>query len=101
MVTSSADFAGTVIITGANSNLRTAVTNEFLNKGYKVIATVIDEEAKKSIKSHPHLEIEVVDLTNEDKTEAFIQKTIENHSTIDGALLLVGGYAMGDITATK
>ena len=29
----------TVVITGANGNLGSAVTKEFLDKGYKVVAT--------------------------------------------------------------
>ena len=99
--TSSQESPGTVIITGANGNLGTAVTNEFLNKGYKVIATVIDEDAKKSMMKHTNLQTEVVDLTNEQQTELFIQKTIDQNGKIDGGLLLVGGFAMGDITATK
>lgn len=91
----------TVIITGANGNLGTSVTNVFLNKGYKVIATVINEEAMKSITPHPQLHVEVVDLTDEEKTEMFIQKITKDHGRIDGGLLLVGGFAMGDITTTK
>jgi NAD(P)-dependent dehydrogenase (short-subunit alcohol dehydrogenase family) len=101
MTNSSDKIPGTVIITGANGNLGTAVTNEFLNKGYKVIATVTNEEAKNSFISHPDLHIEVIDLTDEEKTNVFIQNTIEKHGNIDGALLLVGGFAMGDITSTR
>ena len=39
----------TVIITGANGNLGSAVTKEFLNKGYKVVATVITEAMKNDL----------------------------------------------------
>ena len=91
----------TVIITGANGNLGTAVTNTFLAKNYKVIATVRKEEDLKELPQHQHLQAEVLDLTNEEKTEAFVHKIIDQHKTIDGALLLVGGFAMGDIAATK
>jgi NAD(P)-dependent dehydrogenase (short-subunit alcohol dehydrogenase family) len=92
---------GTVIITGANGNLGTAVTKEFLNKGYKVIATVIDEEAKKGMTQHPNLQTEVVDLTNEEQTNAFIRRIIDRYGKIDGGLLLVGGFAMGGIADTS
>ncbi|MBO9681871.1 MAG: SDR family NAD(P)-dependent oxidoreductase, partial [Flavisolibacter sp.] len=91
----------TVIITGANGNLGTAVTNAFLAKNYKVIATVRKEEDLKELPQHKNLQVEVLDLTNEEKTEAFVHKIIDQHKTIDGALLLVGGFAMGDISATK
>lgn len=91
----------TVIITGANGGLGTAVTNSFLSKNYKVIATVRKEEDLKELPQHQNLQVEVLDLTNEEKTEAFVHKMIDQHKTIDGALLLVGGFAMGDIAATK
>jgi NAD(P)-dependent dehydrogenase (short-subunit alcohol dehydrogenase family) len=90
----------TVIITGANGNLGNAVTSTFLKKGYTVIATVAREESKKELPAHDKLFIETVDLTNEEKTTAFVQKAIETHQKIDAALLLVGGFAMGNISET-
>lgn len=91
----------TVIITGANGNLGSAVTNTFLSKGYKVVATVINEDAKKDFAPNENLQIEVVNLTNEEETESFLGSTIEKYKTIDAALLLVGGFAMGNIYQTK
>lgn len=91
----------TVIITGAGGNLGVAVTKCFLEKGYKVIATAIDEEEKKNIPGHENLHAETADLTNEAGTEAFVQKAIDTYKTIDAALMLVGGFAMGDLETTK
>jgi NAD(P)-dependent dehydrogenase (short-subunit alcohol dehydrogenase family) len=91
----------TVIVTGANGGLGTAVTNSFLGKNYKVIATVRKEEDLKELPKHQNLQAEILDLTDEEKTEVFVRKVIDQHKTIDGALLLVGGFAMGDIAATK
>lgn len=91
----------TVIITGANGGLGTVVTNTFIAKNYKVIATVRKEEDLKELPKHQNLQAEVLDLTDEEKTEVFVHKMIAQHKTIDGALLLVGGFAMGDIAATK
>ncbi len=91
----------TVIITGANGNLGTAVTTEFLNKNYRVIATVAKEQAKTEFKSHPNLDVSVVNLTNEKETAGFVENCIQKYSAIDAALLLVGGFAMGDIAATS
>jgi NAD(P)-dependent dehydrogenase (short-subunit alcohol dehydrogenase family) len=91
----------TVIITGANGGLGTAVTKNFLLKGYKVIATVRKETDKKELPQNENLKVEVIDLTQEEETEQFIKKIIDQHHTIDGALLLVGGFAAGDIAATK
>jgi NAD(P)-dependent dehydrogenase (short-subunit alcohol dehydrogenase family) len=91
----------TVIITGANGGLGTAVTKNFLSKSYKVIATVRKEEDKKELPQNENLKVEVIDLTQEEETEQFVKKIIDQHHIIDGALLLVGGFAMGDIAATK
>ena len=91
----------TIIITGANGNLGTAVTNTFLSKGYNVIATVINEEAKKNMPAHDNLQVEIINLTNETETASFVQSTINSYKKIDAAVLLVGGFAMGNITATK
>lgn len=91
----------TVIITGANGNLGSAVTNTFLSKGYKVVATVINEDAKKDFAHSENLQVEVVNLTNEAETESFVRSAIEKYKTIDAALLLVGGFAMGNIYQTK
>ena len=91
----------TVIITGANGGLGTVVTSTFLAKNYKVIATVRKEDDLKELPQHDNLQVEVLDLTDEEKTEAFVHKIIDQHKRIDGALLLVGGFAAGDIAATK
>jgi NAD(P)-dependent dehydrogenase (short-subunit alcohol dehydrogenase family) len=55
----------------------------------------------KELPQHQNLQVEVVELTDEEKTEAFVHKMIDQHKIIDGALLLVGGFAMGGITSTK
>jgi NAD(P)-dependent dehydrogenase (short-subunit alcohol dehydrogenase family) len=43
----------TIIITGANGNLGTAVINRFLRQGYKIVATVSSAE---SCKEQPQAE---------------------------------------------
>jgi NAD(P)-dependent dehydrogenase (short-subunit alcohol dehydrogenase family) len=91
----------TVIITGANGNLGIAVTKEFLDKGYKVLATVATETAKQDFVPADNLDVQVVNLTNEEETNAFVQSSIEKYGRIDAALLLVGGFAMGNIAATS
>ena len=91
---------GTVIITGANGNLGTMVTKHFLEKGYKVVATVIDATAKKDLAEHENLQTEIVNLTNEGETSSFVQMVLDRHKKVDAALMLVGGFAMGDIFHT-
>lgn len=90
----------TVIITGANGNLGTAVTNEFLAKGYSVIATVRSENDQKGFPAHEHLSVAVVDLNDGAGVAAFVQKAIAQYGRIDAALMLVGGFATGDISKT-
>ena len=90
----------TAIITGANGNLGAAVTKEFLDKGYKVIATVINDTAKSEMLSHANLEVQVVNLINEAATTSFVQMIIEKYKRIDAALMLAGGFAAGNISAT-
>jgi NAD(P)-dependent dehydrogenase (short-subunit alcohol dehydrogenase family) len=91
----------TVIITGANGNLGMAVTQEFLGKNYRVIATVSNEKARQDFSPHPNLEIVVVNLALEKETEDFIQNCIGKYGIIDAGLLLVGGFSMGDLAATS
>jgi NAD(P)-dependent dehydrogenase (short-subunit alcohol dehydrogenase family) len=90
----------TVIITGANGNLGTAVTKEFIERNYRVIATVANENSKKDFSPHPNLEISVVNLTDEKETNSFVEKLMAQYTVIDAALLLVGGFAMGDVGNT-
>ena len=91
----------TVLITGANGNLGSAVTKEFLGKGYRVVATVVTEAMISDLPPHAHLEVRVVDLGNEEETASFIQTVISTYKKIDAALMLVGGFAMGNIAATS
>jgi NAD(P)-dependent dehydrogenase (short-subunit alcohol dehydrogenase family) len=91
----------TVIITGAAGNLGTAVTKEFLDKNYRVLATVSSENARSGIQTHPNLDISVVNLTSEKETSEFVQKSIQKYRIIDAALLLVGGFAMGGLAETS
>jgi len=97
----SGNVGKTVIITGANGNLGSAVTKEFLDKGYKVVATVITEAMKNDFAPRENLEVQVVNLTNEEETNSFVQTVIDKYKKIEAALLLVGGFAAGDIAATK
>jgi NAD(P)-dependent dehydrogenase (short-subunit alcohol dehydrogenase family) len=91
----------TVIITGANGNLGTAVTKEFLDKNYRVLATVANENEIREIQPNQNLEISAVNLTSEKDANEFVQKSIQKYGTIDGALLLVGGFAMGELSETS
>jgi NAD(P)-dependent dehydrogenase (short-subunit alcohol dehydrogenase family) len=89
-----------IIITGANGGLGTAVVKKFLDSGYTVIA--VDRSGKRPdyVKDNKQYEPHKVNLDNEQETAAFAQEAIKKYGKIDGALLLAGGFAMGDINAT-
>ena len=90
-----------IIITGANGNLGSAVTKVFLQKGYTLIATVHNEDAKKEMPRHKNLKVEAVNLANETEAGLFVQYAIASHGNIDAALMLVGGFTAGKIENTK
>ena len=90
-----------IIITGANGNLGTAVTKFFLEKGYTLIATVENEDAKKAMPQHDNLQVEAVNLEHETEAASFVQNAIDTHGTVDAALMLVGGFTAGNIANTK
>jgi len=86
-----------VIITGANGNLGTAVTSTFLDRGYRVLATVAKQEEIAGLAPHNNLEVKAVNLMNEGEAKKFVEDAIAKCGTIDAALLLVGGFTAGNI----
>lgn len=90
----------TILITGANGNLGAAAVKTFLDKGHKVIA--IDQYGTNLgfAAGHDNFEHRAVDASNEQVVGTFVEEMIQLYGRIDGALLLVGGFAMGDIAAT-
>lgn len=90
----------TILITGANGNLGAASVRKFLDKGYKVIAVDQSGTHLGFAADHADFELKSIDAGNEQLVGIFIEEIIELYGRIDGALLLVGGFAMGDIAAT-
>lgn len=89
-----------IVITGANGNLGTATVKKFLSAGHRVIAVDAADNNLQFAKGNKLFEIQQVDLTDEGAAAAFAGEVIKKHGSIDGALLLVGGFAMGGIDAT-
>jgi NAD(P)-dependent dehydrogenase (short-subunit alcohol dehydrogenase family) len=90
----------TVVITGANGNLGTATVKKFLDEGYSVIAVDAKDDHLEFAKENKNFERHAVDLTKETETENFVKSVITDRGKIDAALMLVGGFAMGNISAT-
>jgi NAD(P)-dependent dehydrogenase (short-subunit alcohol dehydrogenase family) len=90
-----------VIITGAGGSLGIAAMKVFLEAGYKVIATVTNVRSKSILPHHANIEEYEVDLSDEAGSSEFIRSVVAKYKKIDAALLLVGGFVMGDIAATS
>ncbi len=90
----------TIIITGANGNLGTAAVKKFLDEGYTVIAVDGKNDHLDFAKGNDNLEFHSINLSNESDTENFVKSIIANRGKVDGALMLVGGFAMGNVTST-
>jgi NAD(P)-dependent dehydrogenase (short-subunit alcohol dehydrogenase family) len=90
----------TILITGANGNLGVAAVKKLLAEGYKVIA--IDQSGTHLgfAAGNDNFELKSVDAGNEEAVATFVEEVIELNGRVDGALLLVGGFAMGDVHAT-
>lgn len=88
----------TVIITGSNGNLGTAVTSTFLDEGYKVVGTILPGQ---SAPDESNAQYHAVDLTNEKDTEDFFNKVKSNHDQLDGVIALAGGFGMSNIANTS
>lgn len=86
----------TILITGANGNLGKAVTQKFLDEGYKVIGLIAPNTETDFIKSN-QLEIQQVDLMKEEDTFNVINKL----DKAEGAILTVGGFGMGTLEDTS
>lgn len=89
----------TIVITGANGNLGNAVVENLHQKGYAICATVGPENLTDSFKEKTQ-NIREINLTDEAAVDTYIKDIAQNHPTLDAAILLVGGFAMGDFKTT-
>jgi NAD(P)-dependent dehydrogenase (short-subunit alcohol dehydrogenase family) len=90
----------TIIITGANGNLGAATVKKFLDEGYQVIAVDYSGSHLGFAGSRSNFELRPVDLSDEPVVNLFVQEMISKYKTIDGALLLGGGFAAGNLEST-
>jgi NAD(P)-dependent dehydrogenase (short-subunit alcohol dehydrogenase family) len=87
----------TMLITGATGGLGSAVVPYFLDKGWRVISVVSEENGKNRPEAGPMLDVQVVDLTDEAAVRSLITWLIQTYKGIDAALLLAGGYVSGGV----
>lgn len=90
----------TVIITGANGNLGIACVKKFLQEGYRVIAVDNNDKQLDFAKGNAQFEFATVNLSDETASGNFISGMIKKSGNIHAALMLVGGFAAGDMAAT-
>ena len=90
----------TILITGANGNLGAATVKKFLDEGYRVIAVDHSGTHLGFASGHENFVLRSVDVGDEQAVGTFIEEIIELYDGIDAALMLVGGFAMGDVAAT-
>jgi NAD(P)-dependent dehydrogenase (short-subunit alcohol dehydrogenase family) len=86
-----------ILITGATGGLGSVVVPYFLERGWRVIAVVSEENSKNRPASHPTLDVQVVDLTDEKAVGSLIAWLIKTYGGIDAALLLAGGFVAGGV----
>src|SRR5262245_49074730 len=90
----------TAIVTGATGNMGKAVVSTLLANGWRVIGTAGRQEDLDAVAVGDRFILKKVDLLSETECTGFVSSVIEEWGVIDAAILTVGGFAMGDITAT-
>lgn len=88
-----------VIITGASGNLGKACVEKFVAGGYQVTA-IIPPGTTLGFTSASTLDVVEADLLNEHAATTALEKIIAEKKHIDATLVLVGGFAMGNLKNT-
>lgn len=86
-------MAKTIFITGATGNLGSAVVDLLHSEGYQLIGTVRPGKSESSEK----INLFECDLTSEDSVKTCFEKIQGKYPQIDGAVLLAGGFGMGNL----
>ena len=90
----------TIIITGANGNLGVATVMHLLREGYQVIGIDHANHHLEPALSNPLFEWHAADLTDEQGMSQLVSDCLARHKKVDGALMLAGGFEVGDVQAT-
>lgn len=87
-----------IIVSGAAGNLGTAVVEKFKREGYHVIALV---EPNKDEEVEEADDIYELDVTDEVAVLEFVREYNLQYGELDALAMIVGGFAMGDISETS
>ena len=91
----------TILVTGAAGNLGTTVVRKLDEAGYHLLATLGPSGGAEAL-AGLDIETEVLDLTDEAAVLAYVEKiTAGGRRDLVGAVLLVGGFAMGELGQTS
>ncbi len=89
----------TILVTGANGNLGTAVVQHLHSQGHRICATVGSGGLPPDF-TKMTLDARSVNLTDEAASEQYIEEITRQYPDLSAAVLLVGGFDMGNIAAT-
>ncbi len=91
----------TILVTGAAGNLGTTVVRKLDEAGYRILATLGPSGGGDTF-AGLDVKTEKLDLSDAVATQSFVQKiTADKTRDLAGAVLLVGGFAMGDLGETS
>ncbi|GAB3263504.1 3-oxoacyl-ACP reductase FabG [Larkinella harenae] len=88
----------TVLLTGGAGGLGRSITQNLLNNGHNVVATL--EPGGRSLEPQSNLVTHELNLTDEAGCRSLVEQVTADYGSIDAAVLLVGGFAMGSLEET-
>lgn len=88
----------TILLTGANGNLGKAVAGRLLAAGYHLEAAV--GRSGSEMPESEAFRATSVDLMDEAVARAFVEQAAKRSHDLSAGILLVGGFAAGDLAAT-
>ena len=92
-----AQMASSALITGGTGGLGAAVTQAFLDGGWRVVVPVFDEAERDRLPAHERLVLEPADLSDADSAAAAAALAAgDDEAPLRAVVNLVGGFAMGD-----
>ncbi|WP_234735634.1 SDR family NAD(P)-dependent oxidoreductase [Tellurirhabdus bombi] len=87
----------TILLTGATGGLGRSVVKKLLEAEHQIVAI---HQKTSSLKAEKNLEPYALDLTDEAGCQKLVSSVVEEKGSIDAAVLLAGGFAMGTLAET-